>query len=124
MTEKVLFKVVGKEDFLVVPIQAGEYYTVTDVSVDGSRWKTESNGITGRVCLIRSNVEGWFPSEMAVRAQLEEEDEYEAEDVQEVKEEGHRILRKRKSQMGPLKKKIVPLRYHFVLCLTLQGKQR
>jgi hypothetical protein len=47
MTERVLFRAVGKEDFLVVPVQAGEYYTVTDVSVDGTRWKTEDSGISG-----------------------------------------------------------------------------
>ncbi len=43
---------------------------------------------------------------MAVRAQ--QDDEYEDE-VDETKEEEVRVLKKKKSQVGPWKKKIVPL---------------
>jgi hypothetical protein len=52
---------------------------------------------------------GWFPSEMAVRAQPFEDDSSE-EVIQEDRKEEMRVLKRQKSR-GPAKKKIVPLGY-------------
>jgi len=48
------FKVVGIDNFNVVPIVKGKVYTITEVSEDGVKWKT--NGPDDK--------SGWFPKQM------------------------------------------------------------
>jgi hypothetical protein len=48
------FKVVGIEEFNVVPIVKDQIYTITDINEDGSRWQTR--GLDGKY--------GWFPARM------------------------------------------------------------
>jgi len=49
----VTFKVVGIEEFNVVPIVKGEIYTIIAESDDGTQWKTTVSGKSG-----------WFPKQM------------------------------------------------------------